>query len=98
VGLPLQVSHDAAAGVMRCGHNGNRLLRDVDAQGKAMLIDIWKLFSNETFFLMSNIQIKMISTETLHLMVDSSGNNIPWRQFGFRIKVGHETCAVRQLQ
>ena len=50
------------------------------------------------FGLVADVQIDAVDAESLHLMVDGPGDDVPWRQFGPGVEALHEAFAIGQLQ
>ena len=47
---------------------------------------------------MTDIQIHTITAQSLHFMIDGTGDDIPGRELFPGIEFGHEMTAVRQFQ
>jgi len=98
IGVAMLVHHHPAAGVMCRRHHRDRLFGDVDGELQAALIDSREVRFDEGFGLVADIEIHAIDTQALHLVVDSAGDDISWRQLPARVKTMHEALAVRQFE
>ena len=98
VSARMEVGDNAAARVVRSRNDRNRLARDIDPELQAAGMDVWKVFENESFALVCNIEKYAIETVFLHLEVDRTGDNIPRREFGACIVCRHKTSAIWQAQ
>ena len=96
ISLPRDTCHNAAAGIVGSRHDGYGFLIDVDAEIEAASVDGRKVFLNEQFTFMANIQLYAVATKAFHFMIDGTRNNISGRQFLAAIKLMHEFRAVRQ--
>ena len=83
---------------MRGGHDGNRLLRDIDAQFQAAPINIGKVLLQEIGRLVGDIEINAIQPAFFHFKVDRTGDDVARRKFRTFIVPEHEARTIRELQ
>ena len=95
IGAAAGVHQDSAAGVVCGRYHGDRFAGDVDAEIQAAGVDSGEVGLQKARALVADIQVDTIAAGPLHLVVDSAGHYIPWRQFRPLIEVGHEPGAVR---
>lgn len=93
VGAPGQVGDDAAAGKVHGRHDGDRLLRNVDAQLEAARVDGREVLHQEFRRLVADVEIDVIEAPFLHLEVDRARHDVAWRQFATLVMRWHEALA-----
>ena len=103
IGATGQIDQHAAAGIMLCGDDRDRLAGHVDAQAEQPLVDIGEMAADELRVLVADIEVHVIEPEALDLVVDGAGDDIARGQFLTWVEARHEALAAarnarRQLQ
>src|SRR5260364_13415 len=70
IGAAIDIGDHAAAGIMRRGHDRNRLARDIDAEFEAARQNRWKMGAQEFSGPMVNIQIHAIHAAFFDLEIN----------------------------
>src|SRR5690554_607814 len=98
VGSRAFVADNAATGIVRGWHHGNRFAGNVDAKFQTFLVNSWEVVPDEVSRFMAYIKIQMVGAQPFHFMVNGSGHYIPRCQFSSLIKTIHEAGAIGQFQ
>jgi hypothetical protein len=88
------ITHDTTAQVMRGGNDRNRLLGDIETELQTPLVDGRKVILDKIRGSMRDIEKHVIISPTLHLIVDSPGDNIAGRELKLRVIPLHERLPV----
>ncbi|KTC40123.1 hypothetical protein AO269_19995 [Pseudomonas putida] len=86
VGAAMLIDQHAAAGVVRCGHHGNALAGDIDAEFQATLVHRREVTAHEVRRLVADVQVYAFGARALHLVVDGARDDIAWCQLCARIE------------
>ena len=95
---PYVIDLHPAATVMRRRGDGNPLARDVDADGKALFIDVGEVAPHGIGVLVGHIEIDEILAPLGHLAVNGAGRNVARSQRAHGVIAVHELLAVLQPQ
>ena len=90
VRLPVKVRPHAAALVVRRRDHRDRLLRHVDAEREARLVDVREVLPDERRSPGPDVEIDAILPGPLHLRVDRPRDDVPRREFLHRVGPLHE--------
>ena len=82
---PLEVRRDAAAHEVRRRHDGDGLLRDVDAPAQALLVDVREALPDERGLLVGDVEEHVVRAGLLHLEVDRARDDVARREIAARI-------------
>ena len=74
--LPVEIYLDAAAHVVCAGRHRNVLLRDVDADGEALGVDVGEVMLGLLRIFVGDIEADVIQSMNLHLAVNGASHNI----------------------
>ncbi len=98
-GFAVEVGLHPAALVVCCWDDGNRLLRDIDAELQARLVDVRESGTHEIRRLVRDVDVHALAARTFHLGVDRAGDHVARREFGLGMIAVHEppTPRVDQL-
>src|SRR5947209_2298987 len=79
-GRAVHVGLDSTALIMRSRHDGDRLLRHVDAETQARLVNVRKTLAQELRRLLRDVEVDALRAGAFHLSVDRARNDVPWRE------------------
>ena len=65
VRAPIEIDHDAAAGVMRGRHDGDRLLGDVDPKLQQPRMDSREVLAHEVRVAVADVEMDIVEAEAL---------------------------------
>ena len=94
----IDVREHAAALIMRCRHNGDRLPGDVHAVAQAGLINVRKPFADELRRLVRDVKQHVVGAALFHFTVDGARHDIAQRERFERVISVHELDAVDALK
>ena len=89
-GTPVHRRLDAAAAVVRRRHDGDQILRHVDAEGEALFVDVRETLLQVRLALVPDVEEHARRTCSLHLGVDGAGHDVARRQGTARVVLLHE--------
>ena len=89
-GASLEVGRDAAAQVVRRGHDGDWLLGDVEAESKTLRVDVREVSLRGLRALVRDVEHHVVGARRLHLEVDGAGDDVARREVGERVNGLHE--------
>ena len=75
---------------MRRRDDRDRLFGDVDIKFQAMLIDSRKMFADEGFGLVADVEIHAVYPAFLDFMVNGAGDNVARRKLSTLVELVHE--------
>ena len=91
-----RVGDDAAAHVVRGGHHGDRLARQVDAQLEAAGVDRREALAQEVRWAMGDVEQDVLGAAGLHLVVDRARDDVARGQVAARVVALHERAPVER--
>ena len=83
---------------MRCGHDGNGLFGDINAQLQTTCKDIGKVLLDKGQRLVRNVEVDAVQAAFFHFKINSTRHNIARCQLGAWVVRGHEPRTVWQQQ
>ena len=92
-GLAVEVGAHAAADVVRRGHHRDGLLRHVDPEGEARLVDVREVLDEEPLPEVPHVEEGAVVAAPLELAVDAAGHHVARRQLAARVVALHERFA-----
>ena len=96
--LSVEVNLDAAAHVVGRGHDGDVLLRDVNADGEALGVDVGEVMLGLLGVLVGDVEADVVEGVNLHLVVDGAGDDVARSERESFVVLLHEFLAVGQTQ
>ena len=96
--LPVEIDLDAAAHVVGAGSNRDVLLRDVDADGEALGVDVGEVMLGLLRVFMGDVEADVVEAVYLHLAVDSAGYDVAGSEGEPFVVLLHELLAVGQAE
>ena len=97
-GFAVGVHLDAAAAVVRRGSDGNPVLGDVDADRKALLVDVGEVAAHGVGIFVRDVEVDEVRSPLGHFAVDGAGHHVARRQRFHRVVFVHELLAAGQAQ
>ena len=78
--MGIQVHLDTATHIVRTRGDRDILLGDINADTKALGVDIWEMVLGLLGVFVCDIEADMVEAVNLHLVVDSTCDDIAWRE------------------
>ena len=97
-GLRIQIHLDTAAHIVRTRGDRDILLGNINADTKALGVDIWEMVLGLLGVFVGDIETDMVKTVDLHLVVNSACHDIAWRKRETWIVFLHKLLAIRQAE
>ena len=97
-GFAVGVHLHAAAAVVRRGGHGNPVLRDIDADRAALLVDVGEVAAHGRGILVRHVEVNEVLAPAGHFAVDGAGHDVARRQRAHRMVLVHELLARLQAQ
>src|SRR5690625_4834940 len=94
----VQISQNSAASVMRGRHHWQRLTSHVEAIFKAAAVNGREVPAGKIRRTMAYIQPHMVDSQTFHLMVDGTRDDITRCEFAAGVEIQHKAMSIRQQQ
>ena len=95
-GLSVQVDSDTTAQIMGCRSYRDIILRDIDTDAEALLIDIGEMLFCFLRIFMGHIQVNVIFTSEFHLVIDRTCYDVTRGERQTFVVFLHELLSVQR--
>ena len=72
----------------------DRLLRDVDAEAKQLVVDVGEVGADELRVAVRDVEMDIIESKPLDFVVDGPGDDVARRELGALVELRHESLAT----
>ena len=97
-GLPVGIDPHASAAVVGRRGDGNPVLRDVDADREALLVDVGEVAADGIGVLVRHVEVDEVLAAARHFAVDGPGHDVARCERFHRVVLVHELLARLQAQ